>query len=200
MDFVNANRNALLAGDSMLPGKANHFPGPDKRKWHANIPTYSRVKDTGVYPGVDLSFYGNQKRLEYDFVLQPQADPGQIKIILSGSDTEVINQGGDLVLSVGNKSLSLMRPVVYQLGEDGQTRQKIEADYRLNHETAELSFAIGAYDHSRPLIIDPVLTYSESLDSNANAVAADSAGNTYVASGYLYGGGINVTKYNSAVP
>jgi hypothetical protein len=36
------------------------------------------VRYTNVYPGVDLVYYGKQRQLEYDFVIQPGADPSDL--------------------------------------------------------------------------------------------------------------------------
>jgi hypothetical protein len=68
MSLVGANPLAKVSGFDELPGKSNYFIGNDPKKWRTNVPTYAKVKYEGVYPGVDLVYYGNQGRLEYDFV------------------------------------------------------------------------------------------------------------------------------------
>jgi hypothetical protein len=70
-----ANNSPQISGTDELPGKRNYFVGKDSKNWHSNIPTYRKVKYSGVYPGVDLVYYGNQRQLEYDFVVAPGADP-----------------------------------------------------------------------------------------------------------------------------
>ena len=76
MQLLGANRDAQIAGSEELPGKSNYFIGKDPAQWHTNISNYSKVRYSGIYPGVDLVYYGNQRQLEYDFVVVPGGDPG----------------------------------------------------------------------------------------------------------------------------
>jgi len=78
MKLVRANQQATISGLNELPGKSNYFIGNDPEKWRTDIPNYAQVKYANIYPGVDLVYYGNEGRLEYDFVVQPGADPRQI--------------------------------------------------------------------------------------------------------------------------
>jgi len=71
MDFENANRHAAITAESPLLGKANYFPTGDPKTWVTNVPTYSSVHYSRVYPGIDVSFYGTTNRLEYDFLIDP---------------------------------------------------------------------------------------------------------------------------------
>jgi hypothetical protein len=71
MKLAGANRNAKVVGLSELSGKSNYFIGNDPKKWRTNVPNYGKVRYEGVYPGVDLVYYGNQRQLEYDFVVAP---------------------------------------------------------------------------------------------------------------------------------
>jgi len=84
MKFVGANARAEVTGLEELTGKSNYFIGNDPTKWRTNVPNYAKVKYADVYPGVDVVYYGNQGQLEYDFVVQPRADPRQIALDLGG--------------------------------------------------------------------------------------------------------------------
>jgi len=86
MQFVDANQNSEIVGLSELPGKSNYFIGNDRKKWRTNVPHYSKVQYRDIYPGVDLLFYGNQRQLEYDFVISPSADPKSILMRFMGAD------------------------------------------------------------------------------------------------------------------
>ena len=88
MRLVGANPHAKVTGLDQLPGKSNYFIGNDPEKWRANVPNYANVKYADVYPGVDLVYYGNQGKLEYDFVVQLGADPGSIQLAIN-SDGQV---------------------------------------------------------------------------------------------------------------
>ena len=168
---------ARVMGESLLPGRVNYLIGNDRAKWHTDIPTYQRVRLAEVYPGVDLLYYGNQRRLEYDFDVAPGADPQAIRIHFDGADLK-LDPRGNLEIGLNDGKVMFERPVIYQ-NEDGG-RRTVSGNFRLlDHST--MGFRIGAYDLSRPLIIDPVLSYSTFVDGSATAAAAvDAAGNAYV--------------------
>ncbi|MGA8027533.1 MAG: SBBP repeat-containing protein, partial [Bryobacteraceae bacterium] len=201
MNLVNANSDAAIEGETLLPGKENYLPAKDPKTWFTNIPTYSRVKYDAIYPGVDAAFYGSAIRPEYDFLLQPGADPEQIRMRLSGSDQASINAAGDLVLRLGKGDVRFLKPIAYQTSQDGK-RETVQAGYRMEKtasgEPLLVSFSLGSYDRTKPLVIDPAvsLLYSEYLTSYVGAVAVDSSGNTYVA-GFNNSGGFYVTKLSS---
>src|SRR5258708_3682890 len=43
-----------------LPGHSSYFRGKDPSKWVTGVPTFARVRQSGVYPGIDLIYYGSQ--------------------------------------------------------------------------------------------------------------------------------------------
>ena len=115
MRLVGGNAKGRVVGLDELPGRSNYFIGNDPKKWRTNVPSYAQVKYEGVYPGVDLVYYGNQRQLEYDFVVAPGADPNQIKLSFAGTDgMRVDTASGDLVLKVGDDEVRFRKPVVYQ--------------------------------------------------------------------------------------
>ena len=140
LKLVNANQNAAVTGVDELPGKANYFIGNDPKQWRTNVPTYGRVKYQGVYPGVDLVYYGNQGgQLEYDFVVAPGADSSSILLAIDGagqvgskqkavsSGQPKIDSNGDLVVHMdGDDEVRFHKPVVYQEQESGVRSQKSE--------------------------------------------------------------------------
>lgn len=183
--LVNSNRSARVAGTDELAGRTNYFLGPDPTKWRTNVATYARVRYENIYRGVDLVYYGNRSgRLEHDFIVNPGADPSQITLKLDGADRLRLESNGDLQLAVGKKMLTMRRPVIYQ--ENSEGRVLVAGNYRLSSGN-HLAFEIADYDHSKPLIIDPVLLYSSFLGGGngvpiqgADAVAADASGDAYV--------------------
>jgi hypothetical protein len=94
-----------IEGLDRLPGISNYFIGNDPKKWHTNIPNYSRVQYHNVYPGIDLVYYGNQGQLEYDLVVAPGADPRVIKLAYEGVDSKRLNAEGDLVFQVAGTEI-----------------------------------------------------------------------------------------------
>ena len=160
MTLVNANPQSQATGHDELPGKSNYFIGNDPAKWRTNIPTYAKVKYEGVYPGVDLVYYGNQGQLEYDFVVAPGADPGLVTLAFEGAREIHIDARGELVLGVEGGEVRQHKPVVYQ--EVAGVKQEVAGRYVMKG-TRQVGFRVAAYDPSRPLIIDPVLVYSTYL-------------------------------------
>jgi uncharacterized repeat protein (TIGR01451 family) len=180
MRLQGANSTAKVSGTEPLRGKSNYFIGNDPAKWHRNIPQFARVNYTAVYPGVDLVYYGNQGQLEYDFRVAPGADPGRIVLNFDGASARL--DSGDLVLSTGQGDLLFHAPQIYQ--QEGNTRKTIAGSFR-QLAGNKIGFALGAYDHSRELVIDPVLNYSTYLGGDKSEslvqVAVDSGLNIYVA-------------------
>ncbi len=120
MRLIGANTHGKVSGLDPLPGKNNYFLGNDPKKWRTNVPNYAKVKYEGVYPGVDLVYYGNQRRLEYDFVVAPGADPGRITLDLGAGQGHPqgvplqVTENGDLVVQTGDGEVRFHKPVVYQ--------------------------------------------------------------------------------------
>ena len=158
MRLDGANASACVSGGSPLPGKSSYFIGNDPAKWHHEIPQFARVQYQAVYPGVDLVYYGNQGQLEYDFRVAPGADPNQIALSFQGASTRI--DSGDLMLSTDQGDVRFRAPHVYQ--QDGKAQKPIAGSFRQLAEN-QIGFTIGDYDHSRELVIDPVLSYSTYL-------------------------------------
>ncbi|HZL25415.1 MAG TPA: Ig-like domain repeat protein [Acidobacteriaceae bacterium] len=179
MKLLGGNLKAAVSGEDLLPGTVNYFAGSDQSKWKTALPTYQRVSYKAVYPGVDLVYYGNQRELEYDFVVAPGADAAEIALQFTGA-SPVVDKSGDLVLSVQGEDARFHKPVVYQL--DGDRKISVEGSYQIADN--KVGFALGAYDHSKPLVIDPVLSYLTYLGGTANdtitGMTVDSAGSVYV--------------------
>jgi hypothetical protein len=183
MELLGTQSQIPVTGADRLPGTANYFIGSDPTRWHSSIPTFSKVRYTGVYPGVDLVYYGNQGRLEYDFVIGPRADPAPICLHFAGAQKISITLGGDLVISTKTSQIAFHKPLVYQ-ERDGR-RQAIPGSFTLLAGRT-VSFRLGSYDRSQPLVIDPVLVYSTYIGGTgftgdeADAIAVDKQGNAYM--------------------
>ena len=181
MALVGGNVAAPAAGLESLAGKVNYLLGNDPTKWHRDIPTYGKVEYKGVYPGINLVYYGNQQQLEYDFVVAPGIDPSVIKLQFNGPEQLRLDQAGDLVMTFSSGELRFRRPVAYQGG--AQLKQPVTAAYKVSNDN-RVSFQFGDYDRSQALIIDPILSYSTfiggSSGEGANGIAVDNAGNAYI--------------------
>ncbi|HEV2175955.1 MAG TPA: SBBP repeat-containing protein [Terriglobia bacterium] len=299
MQLAGANPSAPSKGIDQLLGKSNYFIGNDPKKWRTNVPTYAKVRYQGVYPGVDLVYYGNQGQLEYDFVVGPganasaiqldfgvrqhaaafslrsllrhqgmrrrgnrkgggtQATAEQASLRKSGSElphskalratsrnsapaskgggTQAtaeqaslrksgsklphskalraisrnsapassrhgaararpgrsegmaalrLDRNGDLVVKISGREVRFHKPMVYQPSRtpNAESRTPIACRYRVAGH--RVTFEIGTYDRTKPLVIDPALSYSTFLGGSAFdegfGIAVDSSGNAYV--------------------
>ncbi|MBV9573637.1 MAG: SBBP repeat-containing protein [Acidobacteriales bacterium] len=199
MSLDGANSTLTVAGDQLLAGRSNYFVGRNSAKWRRAIPQFSTVRYHQVYPGIDLVYYGDQGRLEYDFQIEPGADPRQISLRFHGQNGLHLNSAGDLLLvTATGAEVRLQAPHVYQA--NGSSTDPVDGKFVVKND--EVSFALGPYDRRRSLIIDPVLVYSTYLGGGGAescsallgvtppggpgtpqcpAIAVDSASNIYVA-------------------
>jgi hypothetical protein len=182
MRLLGASSPKTVSGLERMQGIANYFRGKDPAKWRTNIPLYARVRYEQVYKGVDLVYYGNGGRLEYDFVVAPGADPKSIVLGLEGADRLRLDASGELVVETQAGELRLKKPVAYQYSAG--ERRPVEASFALSAPD-RVGFSLGAFDRSQPLVIDPVLVYSTLLGGSQTdvgaSIAVDSAGNAFVA-------------------
>lgn len=181
MALANQSCDATPIGEEAYSGPTNYFIGNDPSQWLRGVQSFRKVRYDSVYPGVDLLFHGTSKRLEYDFVVAPAANPDTIALEFEGMDALEIDEKGALVLRAGKRELRHDPPIAYQTREDG-TRDSVEASFRKTAD-GQVAFDLGAYDATRELVIDPILEFSTPLsrDLLLNAVSVDQSGNIWVA-------------------
>jgi len=181
MSLSGANVDSEPEGLERLPGIVNYMMGSDRAGWHTNVPNYGKVRYAGVYPGIDLVYYGNRQRLEYDFQVAAGADPEVIELKFDGAQQLRLDANGNLEIDAANGQIAFHAPVVYQ--RIGGRRRSVAGRFKLLAGNA-VGFALGAFDRSEPLTIDPTLVYSTYLGgSNSDtitAIALDGSGNAYL--------------------
>jgi len=182
LEFLGANPRAEVRGESELLGRVNYFIGDGAANWRTGVPLFERVRVDEMYSGIDLVHYGNQQHLEYDFEVAPGADPNSIAIRFSGADHIIINEQGELIMKLGDDEIRQPKPVIYQ-AVNGR-REPIVGGYVLS-DPRTVRFLLGKYDHTLPLVIDPVLSYSSyyggGQTDEAFGVVVGTDGSIYVA-------------------
>src|SRR5438552_16390795 len=182
IQFLGANASARMTGTGELRGKVNYLIGNDPAKWQRSVKTFARVEVQEAYPGIKVIHYGNQRQLEYDFMVAPGADPHMIAFRVTGADQLEIDPQGDLLIKLGADHIRQKKPIIYQV--DHGLREEIPGGYRLS-DNQVVAFQVGSYDRELPLVIDPVLSYSTFLggldNDTGRAIVLDNSGNVYLA-------------------
>lgn len=157
LGFIASNTNARGQVENVIPGFTNsYFMGNDPSKWVRGLRKYAKVRYQNVWPGIDVLYYGNKQRLEYDFIIAAGARPSDIRLRFSGSDSVSLNPTGDLELHTSAGTVTQRIPNIYQ--DIRGKRRKVGGHYVLTGQ--QVSLAIARYDRSQPLVIDPMLVYS----------------------------------------
>ena len=182
MNFLGANPGTQLTAEDQKAGRVNYFIGNDPAKWHSNIPLFGRVNYRDVYPGVDLAFHGAGSQLEFDYLVSPGADPEAIALGFQGAEHIDTTATGDLILTTAAGPVQLHKPVAYQ--EKDGVRQLVDVRFSLKNNN-RVAFALGAYDRSRQLVIDPTVTYSTYFGGDfadyGFGITTDVSGNAFIA-------------------
>jgi hypothetical protein len=181
MKLEGANPAPQIEGLEQSTTSSNYFAGADATAWRTNIPNYARVRYAQVYPGIDMVYYGNERRLEYDFVVAPGSDPERIELAFGGIQDFEIDRLGDLILHTPQGDILQTKPIAHQ--DVNGLNEEVPVSYVAKNEHC-VGFQLGNYDPGRPLVIDPVLIYSTYLGGSGfdqgYAIAVDSLGNSYV--------------------
>lgn len=182
LDLLGGNEPSELSPAYPATTSYNFFRGSHSSEWVTNVSAYGQVLYQDVYDGIDLRFRGSHGHLEYDFEIQPFADPSLIRVHLAGVDSLSLNQDGSLTIHTRLGALTELPPVSYQL--DGDNILPRQGEYVLLDD-GTFGFSLGPeYDPSLPLIIDPVLVWGSFLGGSgsdqARAIAVDADSNMYV--------------------
>ena len=182
LSFLNANTHPAITSEELLPSVTNYFFGNNKAKWKANVENYSRLRYHNIYEGIDIVYYGNGKKLEYDFIVHPNANPNLIRLQYEGVEgTIFIESNGNVAIPTDVGLLHEKKPFAYQ--ENSLKKNEVNAHWQIVEEN-QLQFALANYDCNTTLYIDPIL-YSTFLGGSSSdygySIAADNNGNAYIA-------------------
>ncbi len=184
MGFAGSARNPRISAEGAPVSRVNYLKGRDSARWQRRVPTYSAVRYEGLYPGIDARVYGTGRHVEYDLLVSPGANPAQARLSfrdVGGRPAAIRLDRGDIVVPTPAGDVRHAAPKVYQ--ERNGRRETVAASYRID-AGGLVGFALGRYDRSRPLVIDPVLTYTTYigglLEDEAIGVSSDAFGNCYL--------------------
>ena len=207
--WIGAQPTAQVTGTLHLPGRANVFIGNDPSKWRTNLPMYAGMTISQLYDGIDLHYTGTEGQLKATYVVAPGADPGRIRWRYQGADSVSVDASGNLVVhlpapastvtdtEVLSSTLTELAPVASQTIDEREVAVPVR--FAVGPD-GSVSFALGAYDPTQPLIIDPTLLYATYLGSGGvnedvgTAIAVDAGGNSYITG--AFNGSTIVDKLN----
>ena len=180
MKLQNANTSAKIQGEDLKASYSNYYIGNDPSKWLSHVSHFGQVRYENVYEGIDVVYRGDERDVEYDFVVKPGVDPSQIRMIYEGADSIAINAQGDLELKTAAGSTTHHKPVVYQV-INGQ-RKLVDGEFLLADN--KVGFKLGNYDRKQTLVIDPTLQvlsfFGGTLNDEAAGIAANATGVFFV--------------------
>ncbi len=181
VSLIGASTHPEAVGEKPLQTKVNYFIGRDPKAWRTNVNTFAQVRYRNIYPGIDLVYYGNNGRVEYDFDLAPGADATKIQFAMNGADAVSVDATGNLVMTKGASELRFQTPNLYQVING--SRRPVPGAFMMRDAT-HVGFVVGSYDSTEPMVIDPVLVYSSFLGGSSDdfsiGAAVDSAGDAYM--------------------
>jgi hypothetical protein len=186
LDFIGAAEDAIPSGDKKTDAAISYFKGRPG-EWKSGLPTYSRIVYKNLWPGIDLAYSGSTDCLKYEFVVQPGVNPSTIRMAYRGASRVEVNTEGQLEVETPLDVFHDQAPLAHQDRDGG--RVTIPAAFAMEESTTSsgsFGFAVGAYDRSLPLVIDPAIVIScgflgGSADDTGAGVAIDSSGSVYVA-------------------
>jgi hypothetical protein len=152
--WLEANPAPRVVTEGELPAGLYNLLENEPGRRQSGRRRWSRVRLEGLWPGIDLVFYGNPEQLEHDFLVAPGADPGRIVLALDGVEQARIDDQGDLVatLEIAGE-VRLQRPVAWQ--EIEGRRREVACRYRML-PGPQIGFVLEDWDRTRPLVIDPI--------------------------------------------
>lgn len=183
MQFEGANSAPVINSQQQLQGKVNYILGNDPSQWHTDLPTYEGITYKNLYPGISLHYDGVNGRLKGTYTVAPGANPNLIRWQHLNANKIIINKMGSLVVTGADANIILTEqtPIAWQ-EINGQT-QPVTAAYNIGNN-GTISFNLGEYNASYPLIIDPTLVYSTTLGGtgfeHTDDIALDANGNVYI--------------------
>ena len=164
MKFVGGSNSGNAEAIEPLTSTTNYLIGNDPSKWQTDVKEYTKLRYTDVYPGIDVVYQGNHQQLRYDFIVKPGASANAIAMAFEGASNIAVNKDGDLVLTIGNKTLVTRKPFTYQ--EDGGAKKEVASHFVV--KDGRVTFELAKYDTTKDLIIDPSVVFISYLGGLLN--------------------------------
>jgi hypothetical protein len=133
-----------------------------------NVMTWHKVVIRSVYPGIDWVLLAGDKGVEHDFIVHPGADASQIRMVYKGAEG-LVKQ--DNRLQVKTAYGTLIEGELKSWTE--KSMQHVESSFKIKGN--KVSFALGKYNKSEAVVIDPPLQWFAPQTSTGMDYAYDAS-------------------------
>jgi hypothetical protein len=182
MVFVNPNPGVAPEGDEPVSTRFTWLDAGSRAR-KRNRAAFQGVVYRNIYDGIDFALQLRGGEVKSEYRVRAGARPDAIRFRYRNAALSIRDDGSLRIHTAGGDLLD-SAPEIYQV--DGQAKKWLRGAFHI-YPDGSAGFEIGAYDHSLPLVIDPVLGFTAEFNGNQNAVitaiAADARGNVY-ATGY----------------
>jgi hypothetical protein len=118
-----------------------------------NAATFGKLDLGEVFAGVKVELIAHGNNVEKVYTVAPNANPNAIRMSLAGVSNLGKDNQGNLLAQTGNGSVRFSAPIAWQEKDGGKS--PIKVSYAIDKDS--YGFELGNYDHSRPVMIDPLL-------------------------------------------
>ncbi len=158
-EFVGGKTTPTLQEGQKLPGVMHDLRNPAAPR--RNIPTYAGVQYPGLYKGIDLVYDGQDGALKGTYTVAPGADPSKIRWRYRGAAQVTLDADDNLVVTLPRGTATLTPTLVEHAPnawqQRGATRVHVDVRYVVDANQT-VRFALGTYDRTLPLVIDPAIS------------------------------------------
>lgn len=164
MELLGANPSVRVVPQEELDEQSTYY-SPHFPEGIARLRNFGRIVYHDIYPAIDLLFYGNEDGLHYEFVVRPGGNAADIRLRYIGTDGVRMASQGTVMASTPLGTVEQRLINSYQAAEPAALQRNttghptpVRGSYKLGNNG--ISFTIGSYDRSQPLVIAGSLLFS----------------------------------------
>src|SRR5690349_22635632 len=148
--FVNGRPHPRIEALDPIGASANYLRGANPQGWQTDLPLFGSLRYSGVWEGIEIRFRADNSRTKAEYAVAPGASVDRIRLRFEGRTR--IQSDGSLVVSGASGEFRENEPFLFQ-GE-GKDKTAVEGAFH-RFDDGTIGFTVPAYDHRKPLIIDP---------------------------------------------
>lgn len=184
LEFSGTSGRPTPQGVNVRGGAMNFLGGHGSIK---GVQSYEEVRVQDMYPGIDMRSYIDKGSPRYDLIVKVGADPSKVRFQYKGANSVRLANDNTIRFVTRYGEVKVADLFAYQDLPNGRTA--VPAKFAQKPD-GSFGFSLGAYDESKPLVIDPVV-YSTVFGGfapvltnlgidGARGVAVDQFNNAYI--------------------